>query len=254
MKQLIIVGFFSTILQPLLFPQNVDQINSGHFTKSIAFNFEMGGDVNLASKDVIESLLLGDFNAPIEFFYNPYFNGSPCTPVGFRMIKDSLDKSYILEIKSITNFETMRHILFNTYESIGIPGNLISSIPEYIREGILIHHKRVNPEYFADYPQYFKVKTQSFPISDQFAEKLYKNMVSFIDHFKETGVPPPFIPDGYSVKFRTVVAEFVWTLRIYIPQGNALKMSDLCRKIISNAFDNQLDESKYMTILNTFEH
>jgi len=253
MKKIIIVVFFSAFFIPFSFSQNVDNINSGHLTKSVAFNFHTGGNVNFENKEVIELLLFGDNNALVEFFHKPFFDGNPCTPAGFRIVRDSLDQSYIIEIKHITNFEAMRHIIVNTYESIGIPGSLLSSIPEHILEAILTHHRQKNPSFFVDYCNQFTINTLYFQISDQFAEKLYKNMYSFIENFKITGTPPPYISGGYLVKFRTVVDDLVWTLRIYEPRGNALKMADLCRQILTDVLSGKLNKQKYVSVLKTFE-
>ena len=78
-------------------------------------------------------------------------------------------------------------------------------------------------------------------------------MVSFIDNFKAGGMAPT-ISDGYSVKFRTVVDDEVWSLWIHEPQEIALKMADLCRQIITDGIANKLDESKYITVLDTCEN
>jgi hypothetical protein len=97
----------------------------------------------------------------------------------------------------------------------------------------------------------FKIDSWSYPINNLFAEKLYEKMSSFIDNFKAKGVPP-IILDGYSVTFRTVVDDEVWSLWIHLPQGNALKMSDLCRQIITDGCAGKLDESKYIELLDDF--
>ena len=107
-------------------------------------------------------------------------------------------------------------------------------------------------KYFEELPKLFKIETRSFSINNQFAEELYKKMASFIDNFKAKGTPP-IISDGYSTTFRTVVEDEVWLLWIHNPQGSALKMADLCRRIITDAKENQLDEAKYLSVLDTFE-
>jgi hypothetical protein len=38
-----------------------------------------------------------------------------------------------------------------------------------------------------------------------------------------------------------------------MPEGNALKMADLCRQIITDAIANELDEEEYLYILNEFD-
>jgi hypothetical protein len=96
-----------------------------------------------------------------------------------------------------------------------------------------------------------KVEIKSIPISDQFAEKLNKKMVSFINNFKAKGIPAD-MADGYSVTFRTVVDDEVWSLGIHMPAGNAKIIADLCRQIITDANANQLEEPKYLYVLNNF--
>jgi hypothetical protein len=76
-------------------------------------------------------------------------------------------------------------------------------------------------------------------------------MVSFIDNFKARGTPPSSTCTGCpSVTFSAVVKDEVWSLWIYEPQGNALKMANLCRQIITDVETNTLNESKYVELLN----
>jgi len=187
---------------------------------------------NLNSKNDLEKLLLRDFNASVEFFYHPTVE---CAS-SFRILQDSLDKNRFIEISYISNHEEV--IRFN---------------PE----------NRLNQ---------YKVETFSFSINVLFAEKLYKRVVLFIDNFKAKGQPLIFLDgysttfravvedevwslsvDGYSATFRVVVEDEVWSLWIHEPQGNSKKMADLCRQIITDAQNSQLDESKYISILDTIE-
>ena len=92
----------------------------------------------------------------------------------------------------------------------------------------------------------------SFTVSDQFAEKMYKNMVSLIDNAKARGTQFLVI-HGYEVTFRAVVEDEVWSLKIHMPSGDALRMSDLCRQILDDAKGEKLDVSKYIKILNDFD-
>ena len=86
----------------------------------------------------------------------------------------------------------------------------------------------------------YKVETRSYPISNRFAEKIYEEMVSTINNFKAKSVSM-LVNDGYSVTFRTVVEDEVWTLNIHMPQGDALKMADLCRQIMADADADKLN-------------
>ena len=94
--------------------------------------------------------------------------------------------------------------------------------------------------------------SRSFKVSAQFAEKMYKKMVSFIENIKATGTQNT-INRGYEVTFRAVVDDEVWSLKIQEPSGDALKMSGLCRQILVDANRNRLDEAKYIKILDGFD-
>ena len=96
----------------------------------------------------------------------------------------------------------------------------------------------------------YNIESLTFPVSPQFAEELHKKMVSLIGNFKGKGVPRRII-GGHSVVFRNVVEDEVWSLRIKNPKVHPLK--ELCIQILADAKTNQLDESKYMAVLNTLE-
>ena len=61
------------------------------------------------------------------------------------------------------------------------------------------------------------------------------------------------ILDGYYATFRVVVNEEVWSLEINEPSGNALKMSNLCRKVLDDTKDKKLDETSCIKILDSFD-
>jgi hypothetical protein len=211
MKRLVIVVFFWCSLISFALAQNVEE---GTFLKRVEHNMIMlEADYNLKSKGDIEKLFWGNFNAPVEFFYSPAFEGAS----GFRIVRDSLNNSCILEVKHISNMEWVR--TFNRSEWLNR----------------------------------YKIDFLHFSISALFAEDLYRKTVSFINNFKVKGMPHIAV-DGYSITFRTVVDDEVWSLWISNPQGkNVLKMSDLCREIITDALNGKLDEQKYLFVLNTFE-
>lgn len=96
----------------------------------------------------------------------------------------------------------------------------------------------------------YNIESFTFQVSPQFAEELHEKMVSFIGNFKGKGVPRR-IMGGHSVVFRNVVDDELWSLSIRNPKGHPLK--ELCMQILTDAKTNQLDESKYMTVLNTFK-
>ena len=253
MKKIAIFGFFTTFLIPILLSQQWEHLSGGNFEKRVENNLELIENVyNLRSKGEIELMLLGDFNAPIEFFYDSH---SSSVPSCFRILRDSSDISYMIEIKRIINFWDVYYILSDVKSIIYVPVNMISSFPKDIREQILDHgnNRYMYKKYFIELPDYFMVETRSYPVSDQFAEKLYKSMVLFIDNFraKKTSL---FAISGDAVKFRTVVDGELWSLWIHAPGGNVVKMSDLCRQIITDGLANEFDEEKYISVLSSFEN
>ncbi|GHV33233.1 hypothetical protein FACS1894177_09680 [Bacteroidia bacterium] len=114
---------------------------------------------------------------------------------------------------------------------------------------ILTHNREVDRIRLSDdlYKPY-RPDSKTFRIKNEFAEKLHDKMAALIDNFKAKGVPP-IIMDGYSVTFRTVVEDEVWSLKIHLPRGNVLKMSDFCKQIILDADTSKLDETKFIELL-----
>lgn len=223
-RKVFITGLLLGFFIQFVFSQNRgEHVNGGRFLKRVENNLLINVLYNLDSKGGIEKMFFGDFNAPVEFFFYPSHESAS----GFRIIKGASNTSFFLEIKHISNYE------------------------EAINEA-----KKKYPVtekfYDEELPEFLKVETQSFPISEQFAEKLYQKMKLYIDGFKVKGLPQGIF-GGYSVTFRTVVDDEVWSLWIHMPQGDALKMADLCRQILTDASANQLVEKKYISILKTFE-
>jgi hypothetical protein len=255
MKKIVIISFLCGFFIPVTLSQNVE--NDGDFLKRIEYNLiEKGGfefnefttcDVyNLNSKGYKEKLLFGNFNAPVEIFFGE---------AGFRVVRDSLDTSYILEIKRISNYEEASEETREKRHLIDVPVEVLNELPRDAFNLIYDYNSNIaiNKRYFEELPKHLKVETLSLAISDRFAERLYGKMVSFIDNFKARGVPPSrTCIDCSSVTFRTVVEDEVWSLWIYEPQGNALKMSNLCRQIMTDVETNTLDESKYAGLLDEF--
>ena len=199
------------LFNSFMYSQNADHTSTGFFTKTIEFNRSGSSKkfYNLSSKTDAEKLLFGDFNAPIEFFYEPCFSGDGIEKIGFRILKDSLEKNYFFEIK------------------------------------------------------FTRKKDISFVVSNQFAEKMLKNMYLFINNFKATVSPITqnndgivnisMIFDGDSYSFRTVVGVELWSLKIHSPSGNAQKMADLCLQMINETIsNNKFDEKKYIKLLDDF--
>jgi len=189
------------------YSQNGEPKSGGRFIKKIEYNRFAWGSDNLDSKKSGEKQLLGEFNAPVEFYFAPLYE-KPENPAAFRIVRDSLANVYNLFYSTYKNVET----------------------------------RDVNDE----------ILIRSFTVSNQFAEKMYNNMVLLIDNAKARGTQLLVI-HGYEVTFRAVVEDEVWSLTIHMPFGDALKMSDLCRQIIDDADNDKLNEAKYIKILDDFD-
>jgi hypothetical protein len=243
MKKVIVAGILYFFLIPTVFSRNGEYVGGASFIKRIEYNLIMlDGVYNLRSKGDVEKLFFGDFNAPVEFFYKPSFSGAS----GFRIVRDSLDKSFTLEIKYILNYEEALKEAGKNSRQTDVPERLLNSLPKDLLHLLREYNSNgaMAKRFYEELTKRFKVETRSFPISNRFAELLYNKMVSFIDDFKGKGVPPT-VADGYSVTFRAVVEDEVWSLAIHMPNGEALKMADMCRQIMTDAEKNELDESKY---------
>ncbi|GAB1453045.1 hypothetical protein MASR2M47_31010 [Draconibacterium sp.] len=259
MKRITVVCFVCVFSVSFAFSQNVGEYHDGgQFSKKVEYNFMRNGVYNVKSKWDIEKLFFGDFNAMAEFCYNPSSEVNPFIPSGFRIIRDSSDTYFILEVKRVSNYREAAKVASTEIKKalerqmIDIPVKLLDSLPRDVLKRIFDYNETIFKNkiemYYEELPKHFKVEIKSIPISNQFAEKLYKMMVSFIGNFKAKGIPP-VSTDGYSVSFRTVVADEVWSLEIHMPKGKASLMTNLCLDIISDANDDQLEESTYISVL-----
>lgn len=258
MKRIIFACLVYLSSIPFAFAQEEDHLNSGHYLKRIENNIRGAiGNYNMRSKSDIEKLFFGDFNAPIEFCYSPSSEVDPCIPSGFRIYRDSLNSSYVLEVKHILNYREAAEEATKEVKSeqkrqeLNIPISLFDSLPRDVSNKVweynqsIYSHNVYYEMYFKELPKHFKVEIQSIPISNQFAEKLYTIMVSFIDNFKAKGLPLSSF-DGYSVSFRTVVDYDLWSLSIHMPGGNANTMANFCMEIIKDVNEDNFEESRLL--------
>ena len=200
------------------------------------------GSYNFDSKTDIEMLFFGDINARIEYFLSPSFE----SPDGLRILKDSTNNAYLLEVKRIANWKEVENRLSEKYPSIGIPGEIYFSTPENIRKLTREHNNAMYRKREKERLKLYEVETQTFPICHRFAEALYAGFVTSIEGFVMKG-RPAMTGDGYSVTFRCIVDDDVWTLTIQNPRvENILELSDLCKRIIEDAEAGRFDESKYI--------
>ena len=255
-KKILIVLLFGNFFIIAL-SQNVDHTAGdhyvgGHFVKRVEYNLIIDGNdnyhnlYNLKSKREEEILFFGNFNAPVEFFYSPSFDGTS----SFRIMRDSLGAT-ILEIKYFSNYKEAQKGVSDKYPLIGFSPYSLTSLDKDYKDSISEYNRNIANKRVEEIHKLYKVETLTLSISTQFSEKLYEKIILFIGNFKAKGVPQ-IIEDGYSVTFRTVVDDEVWTLEIHMPEGDALKMADLCLQIIKDAKKDELDEEKYISVLDMY--
>ena len=270
MKKFFISSFLWAFVIQLVFSQNDDHIEGGSFLRRVEYNLiKKGGEFNdttcsnlynLNSKSDVEKVMFEDINSPIEFFFNPSYRYMSEILSGFRIVRDSVNMSYILEVKRISNYnEAVREARIEAGKwrrdhLINLPEKILNSLPEEVVILLRDYNRNISVDqiYSEEFPKHLKVKTISLKISDQFAEHLQRQMIWFIGTFKARGVPLT-IADGYSVTFRTIVGDEVWSLNVHEPQGDIVKLSNVCRQIITDVTNNQLDDLKYVFILRTLE-
>ena len=255
MKKISVIIFSWIFLALVAFPQH----NRNAFRVSMEENWR-DNQPNLESKGDVERLLFGDFNAPVEFFYFPAEEAVRIFPSGFRIARDSLDSSHILEVKYISNFAEAAEEASSRYPLIGV------RFPSESTEEILQHNREAIAKQREMRLQLFEIETlQPIPVSQLFAEKLQEKMKALIGTFEEENPFPPnmvFIDEwnewvevvteitgGYTVTFRTVVDDEVWTLWITVPRSRALVFSNLFKQMIADAKAGEFDEERYMGIL-----
>ena len=270
MKRMYLTTFLFSFFILVAFPQEVDFLKrvehnilmllvpeegEGVPLKRFEYRIRHGmlAEYNLKSKENEEKLLLGDFNAPVEFFFKPSLENDP--PSSLRIFKNTF---WYLEVKYISNFKEVKREMYNKYPTISAGGGGFwtssKTISDKKRKKTDDHNEAARAKRTEENLHLFKVDTLLLPISNQFAEQLYEKMVTLIVNYKAKGIPATVL-DGYSVSFRAVIDDEVWSLWIRHPtRKNALQMSDLCRKIITDAMTQKLDEQKYISVLKTFEN
>ncbi len=253
MKKTLTVILLSGAVIASAFSQSGDHTGSGRFLKRVEHNLTLMNNFNLGSKGIVEKMFFGDFNAPFEFFLEPSFSGN----VGFRLVKDATKESYLLEVRHIPNYSEVISEVSAKYPLTGVPFSESSSITPEIREQMAINNRSMAEKRREEALTLYKVDTRAFPVSNLFAEKIYKMMSSFIDNFKAKEVPgltgkgnmAIIIADGDHATFRTVVEDEVWSLRIHNPTGNAQRWSNLCQQVITDILADTFDETKYLSLL-----
>ncbi|MDR1120462.1 MAG: hypothetical protein LBM08_06050 [Dysgonamonadaceae bacterium] len=206
---------------------------------------------NLNGKSILDRILFGRINYPIEFVFEDSPEGDDEVSA-LRIVRNSRMDSYQLEIMRMPDIEKVYNairFLSTKVNKTVIPPELIQMISLEGRALLNEHNKevdciRLNDDLYKPY----RPESKTLQISNEFAEKLHNKIATLIDNFKAAGIPP-ISSDGYKVTFRIIVENEVWSLSIHMLQKNALIMANLCRQIIEDADVNKLNETKYIALL-----
>jgi len=248
MRRILKTFLLGAAIIQIAFAQNGDHTEGGRFVKKIEYNFLAINYYNTSGKNEIEKLFFGEYNAPIEFFYTDEYHGH----FGFRIIKDSTGLSNSLVVNFIINYHDA---VKEAEEMFPLKSTILAKFDsenDINLEQVIRHNKIMSAKRLEVLLTLYKIENRIFKLNNFFAEELRKKTVSLIDNFKAKGVPS-FISGGEIFTFRVVVEDEVWSLWIHEPTGNALKMAELCKQIITDAQANQLDEKNSLAILKTFD-
>ena len=237
------------------FSQKADHIEGSGFLKRIEYNIFYNHH-NVKNKSVTERILFGETNSYVEFMRID-------SPVGtdditaFRIIKDHQTDTYWLEVMQIPNltevYNTTEKYLLTEVSEILIPDRFMKEISLAGRDSIRKHNQEVLLRmYSSDLFRPYRPAPAVYRVGNELAEKLHGKMAALINNFKAEGLPAG-ITGGDEVTFRCVVGAEVWTLTIHVPQRRALQLSDLCRQIIADACNYEINEAKYIGLLDEIE-
>lgn len=254
MKVIIVLFLMFLLFVNTIMSQSTDHKEGGRYMKIVEYNAinrgitEEIGRYNLEHKSILDRIFFGTKNSLVEFVFEDSPEGTN-EATAFRIIKSSRDGSYSLEVMCLQNMSKVydiRDLLSQQTTPIILPFRLTTGISQEIMNQIKEHNKQANHFKYSDelYKPY-RPKPETFELGSEFAEKLHKKTKMLIDNFGGKGYQA-LIFDGYSVTFRCVVVDELWTLSIHCPQGRALQLSDLFRQIIADGLDNTFEESKYL--------
>lgn len=257
-----IILFIAFILSTnVIMSQSIDHIEGGRYLKTVEYNLLMSGvrkeyDMyNLEHKSFIDRLFFGIKNSFVEFIFEGSPEGSN-EALAFRMIKNQQDDSYKLEIMHFQNIHKLydiRDLLLEKTTPLKIPYWISATVSFEIRDRIKEHNKQIaNLKNSDDLYEPYRPEPKEFELSKEFAEKMHGKTATLIDNFKGKGIPP-MIFDGDNVTFRCISEDELWTLSIHCPQRGALQLSELFQQIIAGGFDNKIDESKFLKLLDEID-
>ena len=259
MKKFIVLPLLSMLFIPPVFSQEADHIRGGRFQKIVEQNGLFRGTVtgpaiglyNTENKPPLGKIFFGLTNFPVEFVIETSFGGN----AGLRLFRGDNYQWMLEVVPFVDNAVSAKAVqaVRQMTEKKDIPGELLDLLPQEYQNEIKEHNEKapVAAAREATYEPY-RPETKTFTLHHM-GDNLYEKTVALIDNFKGKGIPG-WSADGYSVTFRCVVGDEVWTLRIHMPQKRALQLSNLFRQIIEDTREGKkFDEWKYVRMLEPIE-
>lgn len=230
------------LLATYSFAQKYQVVQSTRYVKTVQPDYTAGGTCNFESKNDEEKLLFGDFNAPVEFIFAPSFDGIS----GLRIYQDSLNQSYLLEAKRVTNWEEVNNQLKAEFPSDRKVSTITLTQWEEKKKQMEANKARKREEWLLRQT----IFTQVVQISDTLAVRFYETVAKAIGKARKELKTNAIINDGDEVVFRCVVGDELWTLKYHQPEGEYKALSDLFRRMIADVEAGTFDEAKYLEALN----
>lgn len=244
----------------LIMPQQpVNHVNGGAYLKTIEYNVlhpgvtEDGNMYNLEHKSKFDRLFFGTKNSFVEFVLESTPEGNN-EAIAFRIINNRQNNSYELEVMRLQNildvyYRKLKYMLVENLTPIYTPFWLTTVVSRETKDRIKEHNKQAallkNSD---DLYKSYRPEPLRLQICNELAEKIHDKTLLLIENFRGVGIPAN-ITDGFEVVFRCVNDDELWTLSIHSPQGKSLRFSDLFRQLIMDSFDNKINESKYLKLL-----
>ncbi len=218
--------------------KRVENIYANHH-RIILSNGTTTGVPSLDSKQRVDRRFFGDFNAKVEYFFDPSFYPAQ----GLRIYRDSLDSSYLLEIKTIADYKKVNEQVDAEFPLL----DASIALPKEQLEKNVQHNRAMLTKQWNEQAKRYRIDSKIVTISDSFAEKVYTKTATTIDTFTQVG-PPAQASDGYQVTFRCIVNSELWTFTQHVPEGEIEALSNLFREIIADVQADSFDEAKYLNL------
>ena len=212
-------------------------------------------DSLLTGKKALDKRFFGDFNARMEYLFEPSFSET----MGLRVFKRGTDTAYRLEVKRVVNYKEVEDQVQKEFPMAGTTVADLAGLSEKEQRERLTHNKEVIARRAQESLKRYKIRTTSVPISDRFAERLFETTKTTIcstvpeekRYSKEGYEIITVINDGAHATFRCAEDESkVWTLQYHESEGQVRVLSDLFRAMIADVEAGRFDEAKYREALN----